>query len=456
MPNEEGLIIHFDEEQRKYLIDDDEEDKIFTDALSVPDWEMRQLQVVLLSFSGSSIDYICLAARGNRVATAKSRVEFSDLVKLYSVPIKDVESLLSAQTKLHFVKSSKGQGGRIPNKTWLSVLEALKKLRPKEKDEIERLTSLKSIAKYRLSGDSTDILIQEREALGAALDIFSGSNVLRKNVLKSWAPNIKDVKDYDEVNLTARLSPSSGGLSSFLSGIPSRYLQEESALQHDLMNWQGESATFHEMGVSTFIQGNRLLEVVYANKNPLERTLGVDLIYYNQTYHSFVLVQYKLMKTKSDSKEYYYRPDEQLKKEIARMDEFHKKYTNVKKIESHDQLRLNSDGFMFKLVPNRGLRAASEKLISGMYITREYMKFLLSDKGPKGKSGGRIIGFENSPRYLTNTEFATAINRGWIGSNMNQSDILEQVIKNFLETGRAVLVAVETETANKGIGGNKN
>ena len=77
------------------------------------------------------------------------------------------------------------------------------------------------------------------------------------------------------------------------------------------------------------------------------------------------------------------------------------------------------------------------------------MKFLLGPKGPTGKRGGRIISFKNSPRYLTNTEFSSSVNRGWIGSNMNQSDVLESVVKSFLETGRALLVAVETDTATK-------
>lgn len=445
MAKQEGLMIHFDEEQRNYLIQNDDEGATFSDALSVPDWDVKQLQVVLLSFTGSTIDYICLATRGNRVVTAKSRVEFFDIVNLHSVPISEVEGLLGPNTKLHFVKSSRGQGGRIPHKTWEAVLEALKQLRQEQAGEIKRLTALKSIARYRLSGEATDILLQEREALGAALDIFSGSNTLRKRVLRSWVPNIDEVQDYDDDNLTAHLSTPEKGTLSFMSGIPSRHIQEESAIQHDLYNWEDEKASFHELGVSTFQQGSRVLEIVYANKNPLEHTLGVDLIYYNQEYHSFVLVQYKLMKDKNDKEGYYYRPDEQLEKEIERMDIFIDKYSSDIKINSHDQYRLNTDGFMFKLVPNRGLQAASEKLISGMYVTREYMEFLLSPYGPKGEKGGRLISFNNSPRYLTNSEFSSSVNRGWIGSNAAQSDALEILIKSFLETGRAILVATEVD-----------
>jgi hypothetical protein len=81
---------------------------------------------------------------------------------------------------------------------------------------------------------------------------------------------------------------------SFLSGVSRRHLQEESPLQHDLNNWVGANAV-HVAGVSTFELGDRRLQVVYANRNELERTLGVDLIYVNSRFNSFVLVQYKLM-----------------------------------------------------------------------------------------------------------------------------------------------------------------
>ena len=269
MPKHHGLIIHFDEEQRGDFLKEEKENQSFSDALSVHDWEIRKLQIVLLSFTGATIDYICLATKGNRVATAKSRVEFSDLVNLSSIPVHEIEKLLAPNTKLHFMRSSSGRGGRIPEKTWDEVLAALKELRPNQVGEIDRLISLTTIAKYRLTGVAAEVLLQEREALGAALDIFSGSNQLRKDVLRAWAPGLDEVQEYNDEDQVAKLSPHQGSSSFFLSGISERYIQEESAIQHDLFNWENEKASFHSMGVSTFNQGSRVLEVVYANKNDL-------------------------------------------------------------------------------------------------------------------------------------------------------------------------------------------
>lgn len=444
-----GLIIHFDEDQRNYLLSEERRDHRFSDALSVHDWEIQQVQVVLLSFSGRTIDFIALATKGSRVVTGKSRVEFSDLVDLRSISLHEVEELLSSNTKLHFMKSSTGRGGRLPEKTWFETIKALKELRPGLVDEIERLISITAVSKYRLKGESAELLLQEREALGAALDIFSGNNELRKDVLKSWAPKLDNVDNYDDEAMEANLNLPQDSSVSFLSGIPERYIQEESAIQHDLFNWENEKAALHRMGVSRFEQGSRVLEVVYANKNPLEHTLGVDLIYYNKSFHSFVLVQYKLMKEKSDVEGFYYRPDEQLDKEVARIEDFQDKVKINLDISSHEGFRLNHDGFLYKLVPNKGLQAATEKLIAGMYITHGYMKFLLGGSGPKGERGGRLITFKNSPRYLTNTEFSGMVNRGWIGTSSVQSNSLAQLISDFLKTGRAVMVAVEEDTANK-------
>ncbi|MFT6164466.1 MAG: hypothetical protein ACJA1T_000495 [Zhongshania aliphaticivorans] len=449
MSKSEGLIIHFDEEQRSYLLNEERGGLRFSDALSVHDWEIKQLQVVLLSFTGETIDYICLATKGNRVATAKSRVEFSDLVDLDSIRLIEVEGRLSPNTKLHFMKSSTGRGGRIPEKTWLETLAVLKSIRPSKAEDIERLVSLTVVSKYRLTGDTAEILAQEREALGTALDIFGGNNEFRKDVLKSWAPKLDDVNNYDDSAMEANLSAPRDGAISFLSGIPERYIQEESAIQHDLFNWEGEKASLHNMGVAVFEKGSRVLEVVYANKNPLEHTLGVDLIYFNRSFQSFVLVQYKIMRERSDVEGFYYRPDNQLEKEVDRIDVFQSQIKVIEDISNHEQFRLNHDGFFYKLVPSKGLQAASEKLISGMYITHKYMKFLLGPNGPKGERGGRLITFNNSPRYLTNTEFSNFVNRGWLGTSSDQSNHLSNLISQFLTTGRALMVAVEVDTAEK-------
>jgi len=441
-----GLLLHFDEERRSDLIQDKVEGgyESFSDALSVPDWELGQLNIALLGFTDSTIDYIALAKKGKRVVTSKNRIDFSGLVNLKAIPIHAIESRLNERLQRYFIKVSQGVGGVIPPAMWAALISAIRAVRPEFVEDIDRLLSLRRYSGYRLSGEAADILLQEREALGIALDIFSGSNQLRDQVLSEWAPYDDTVVEVNEGDATARLANLGTGRSSFMKGIPQRYAQEESAIQHDLFNWPGMTP-LHEAGVSIFEQGGRRLEVHYANRNALEHTLGVDLIYYNEEFQLFTLVQYKLMREEGGV--VLYRPDSQLRTELARMDQVYTSLHSAAPIQSHQEYRLNDDGFMLKLVPATGLRPASGELIKGMYIPREYMHFLVGPNGPKGSGGGTQIMFTTAPRYLTNSQFSQSIHAGWIGTRGVQSHTLAATLREFYESGRAVLVAYEAKSA---------
>lgn len=443
-----GMLVHFDEIRRTDLIRERAEGEFapFTDALSVRDWVIGKVAIALLAFTNDTIDFICIARKRNQVVTSKNRVEFSNLVNLHSISINSVETQLPSQIRPHFIKASSGVGGVFPPTTWLSLLNAIKAERPTISSEIDRLISLIQFAGYRLTGEAAELLLQERDALGIALDIFSGSNKLRDQVLGEWAPNEDRLSNIDNAEKTAHLISEPDTISSFLKGIPRRYIQEEAAIQHDLFNWSGMTP-MHEAGISVFTSGERQLEVIYANRNDLEHTLGVDLLYYNEFFKQFVLVQYKLMRKEVD--EMMYRPDEQLHSELALMDKFNQSYKNTASISTDSQYRLNDDGFMLKLVPQNGLSPASSELIKGMYLPREYMQFLVGPTGPVGSRGGSKITFENAPRYLTNSQFTEFVNEGLIGTRGIQSMEIQKMLKQFYETGRALVVARERRPARK-------
>jgi hypothetical protein len=439
-----GIIVYFDEGRRRDLIQERARGnyEAFTDALSVPDWLLRQRNIALLSFSDSTIDYISIAERGKQVVTSKYRIEFSGMLNLSAIPISLLETKLNEKIRGYFIKASQGAGGLIPATTWEALITAIKAARPSMAQEIDRLLSLRRYSGFYLSGHAADIFLQERDALGVSLDIFSGSNKLRNQVLSEWAPFEGSIVDVDDIQSTAKFSNLETGRSSFLKGVPQRYLQEESAIQHDLFSWPGGTPQ-HEAGVSVFKQGNRRLEVIYANRNALERTLGVDLIYYSEPYEMFVLVQYKLMSNEDGLM--IYRPDSQLSAELARMDEFYRSIRRDTPIQSHQEYRLNDDGFMLKFIPNKGLTPASGELIKGMYVSREYMHFLMGPNGPKGSKGGVNITFDEAPRYLTNSQFTSSVQAGWIGARGVQSQTVKKLIRQYYETGRAILFSQETK-----------
>lgn len=443
MSRHQGFIVNFDESRRNDLLEEriDDITSSFSDALSVDNWELGQLSIALLSFSPSTIDYISLAKKGKLVVTSKHRVEFSSFTSLDALPTSSIEYHLDTNLNKFFIKSSQGFGGKVPKATWEAVILAIKAERPKVSSEIDRLTSLIKYAGIKLYGSQTEILIQEREALGISLDIFSGGANLRNQVLSQWAPLESEVENFNEKDETATLNLEQTTLPSFLQGLPERFRQEESAIQHDLMNWEGETAK-HIEGLSVFRQGNRQLSIVYANRNSLEKTLGVDLIYFNDAFNQFILVQYKMMKEESGN--HTYRPDAQFNIELERMDGFYARYKEEKPM-SNIEFRTNPDSFFFKLIPNRGLITASGELSKGMYLSREYVHFLLGPHGPTGSRGGTIISFENANRYMSNSEFTLNVRLGRIGSFGSVSQCISEVIKAYYETGRGILVAKESE-----------
>lgn len=444
MAKHSGIIVRFDESRRNDLLDERiEQDTSFSDALSVYDWELKNISVALLAFSDTTLDFICLARKGKRVVTSKNRVEFSSLVSLGGLSLSEIEAHLDSQLSNYFIRSSQGAGGKVPEATWAATLNAIRQLRPNVTDEIDRLETLTKYAGVRLTGSRTEILAQEREALGVSLDIFSGGSALRNQVLTQWAPKDEEVTGLDEGKQEASIQETEASLPSFLQGLPERYRQEESALQHDLMNWNGATSVSIE-GVSSFEQGSRKLSVVYANRNSLETTLGVDLIYFNEAFNQFVLVQYKLMREESGQQ--VYRPDDQFREELSRMDAFNSRYVDGESPTKDSEIRLNADGFFFKLVPNRGLVAASGELSRGMYLPREYVHFLVGPHGPVGSRGGCVVNFENATRYLSNSEFISNVRLGRIGTYGSVSTLISNVIRAYYETGRGVVIAHETDT----------
>lgn len=52
-------------------------------------------------------------------------------------------------------------------------------------------------------------------------------------------------------------------------------------------------------------------------------------------------------------------------------------------------------------------------------------------------------------RYFDNTGFKTIIEGGWIGTNHNQSNQLEKIIRSVIENGRTAVIAVKKNISNQ-------
>ena len=76
-----------------------------------------------------------------------------------------------------------------------------------------------------------------------------------------------------------------------------------------------------------------------------------------------------------------------------------------------------------------------------MYFAREHFEELL-DKQRRPRNGMRI-GYNDVDRYFSNTMFVDLVRDGWIGSRGPASDAIKSLIRESLDSGRAVVFGVE-------------
>lgn len=428
-----GYVIIFDEEQRAELLKmQSRQEELwcrkYSDALSALDWEIGDNEFCIISFGGKSFDAACLAKRGKKVATAKYRVEFSAFVNLDSLAINEVENLLPSSVRQYFTRTMSGRGSRVPVTTWKEMINSIKNLRSSISAELDWLDQLRLASKRASLGPDAETVALEKDAVGVAQDIFDPSSELRKNTLSKWVPP-------------------EGPLPPFLKNADGIVLLEEQMLAIDA-NYFPESTQNSTYFGRRFVIGRRKLDVAYINRTSLEKTLGVDLLYYNHDFNSYTVIQYKRMKKEriSDSQPegYVFRPstDDNFKRELDRMQEFRRDFADSWPPPRSPHLyRLCGDGFFFKFCPAVQLVPLNPDLIKGMYIPREYLESLLLSEETDGVRGGKVINFENVKRYLSNTEFTALVREGWVGTRGVTTGQITKLAQIAFTGQRAVIIA---------------
>jgi len=194
----------------------------------------------------------------------------------------------------------------------------------------------------------------------------------------------------------------------------------------------------------TFENGDTKLTIVLANKLNLEKQLGVDLIYVNETLGAVVFVQYKMFE--GDDGEKGYRPDAQLDKEIARMDAAATALAKVAPDMTCDGYRFCPDPFFLKFC-TRLLTHDEKGHVPGRYVTVDYWKRLALDSRMDGKKGGKILYQETlGRRYFTPGAFTELVSRGWVGTSALQAKVLVPFIKAAMKGKKGIVLAIESKT----------
>jgi hypothetical protein len=399
----------------------------FTYPLSKPDFEPKPIDLALISLTGDTLDYVALARRGRKSAVATYTVTFRSIVDLDNLSLSTLEDHITPRTLATLRKAFEIGGKRLTEKTWLEVWKGVKKARRNLAAGLERLERLRDLQAQAYRGRAFEIVCQEKDAVTTALNIFDADST---RVFSVWVP------------------PKSDSPAPFLRGMKHANVIEDVMIQHDQRvfgDWL--PSTCHQVGAITLSRGDEKLTIVNVNRTAVERTLGVDLIYYLHKFRSFVMVQYKRMEREGNEPPCYRPVGKPYKKEIARMREF------MARQPPHtagcmDEFRFVHNPFFFKLCPKTLLDPTSSSPIPGMYIPLDYWDLLLSSPSVQGKKGGVAVSYNNAQRWLDNTLFVALVKKGWLGSPISAEKELSGLIASGLENDRSVVYASSSRRSN--------
>jgi len=351
------------------------------------------------------------------VATKIDRLTFNKPI-IFDPPIslESIEHNLPTKLKRHFRNQASIGISAFSPKVYQSLINFVRSNHPNVANSIKKLQGEIKGIKTKYQGKSAEIAAHEKDAISLALRISGFTD----NDIPKWSQDDESAP--------------------FLKGYDDIVLREDPMVVHDSQvfgDW--EKISQFVVGAAEFVKDGHKLTIMNVNRHKIEETLGVDLLMYHHTYKSYVLIQYKRMTKEGDSLSY--RPvNRSYDSEINRMEEFQSKPLQSNELSTNNY-RLNDEFFYFKLCPAEIKEPMSTKMVPGMYLPLSYWKLLLSSNETLGKKGGRTISYNNVRRYINNTLFVELVQSGWVGSQVENTTTITELIQKSIEGKRSVILA---------------
>ncbi|UQZ88240.1 hypothetical protein C4J81_03040 [Deltaproteobacteria bacterium Smac51] len=378
---------------------------------------------------GNCVTHIAMGKKGRSAGTDMTRLNMSKIETLpYSLPIKTIveaipDTAIAGRVNVCFEQV---RGGRFTDGGIRAVIEAIQLLDPDLSRIISKFSLITNERLEKLSTMAKQNLASQKDALLSVLRLAG----LPEDFVDDWVLPKKPIRRYCD-------------------GLPKKgsIKDEASIIRNDFMCFNGMDRVMDEFNgdVVKFKSGSVKLHVYWADRNELELQTGTDLIYYNETFQSFVMVQYKLMDINERGRPAFRYSDPQLAKEVCRMNNLWDKFNTQQKPGNCFDFRFCYNPFFFKLCPKLVFEPESPHLIKGMYIPLDYWHLLAQSTETRGPHGGPVISYENVGRYLNNTEFAAIVSKAWVGCRPEHSKILLKAVKQSLKRNRTAILAIKKQ-----------
>jgi len=401
-------------------------DREASESFSAMDWAFERREIALLTLNSNELEIsavVLMERMHGSGGTGKLKMRMY-LPLLLEKPIGQDELVKVMAFSLVERVSTAERLKRISVPEWIPLLNAVKQLRPGVAKQLDALIR-KRDEKRHITGDSSRLLrlMEQRDAIGLALDMAS---LDRQAILRE--------ANYENTDSAM----------SALDWLEREPLQEQDLIRKDerifkaLLTPGMRSARFTG-------PGGREVRVHVYDKKPLETVLGIDLLIYQESYRSFLLLQYKNMEQvpADHGQTWSYLVDEQIRKQMTAMEKglaAMQKQANLP--QGLSDWRLQSGPFYFKFCERTRPNARDDALVSGITLGFDHLNHFLTLPEATGKHGGLRVGYDNCPRYLNNTQFVDLARDGWIGCDQKGYQLITEVLAVNKEGGKAAMLAV--------------
>ena len=389
--------------------------------------------VVFASFEEGSLTHFAEGKRGGRAATGSILLQMHDLQPLARpVPFGELVDAVPTSVRRH-VRRYLDLGGLLPPRTNEVVVDFMLNADRGLYNRLDRLNN-RAHGMWSISEGAAQILGLQKDALGIALR----AGGIELDPLTEWSARaIRGQRRF------------------FLEGITPRYT-ENSIVRADFETVPGlelfdtRGTTVREFQSEK--NPSRRMTVIMAANEPLEWKTGVDLIYFNEEYESFTMVQYKVMESAPRGPAFSLRRKDRLFRQIQRMDEVWEEVRIEDSGLNPDAFRFSRNPFFLKFCPRKPLEPDSTAMFPGMYLPLSFWKRLHGSESLVGPRGGNVLTYDNVGRWLSNSDFITLLSRSWVGTSPRESAVLKEMIHKVLATDSVTIYAHKHAAEGSGFG----
>ena len=431
-----GYVLKVPPTRRRLLIEESQSGRSFFHSAPFVAEPVRKFEhsrraplVVFASFEDEKITHIADGRKGVSAGTGLVRLNMQNLEALARpIAFGEIMDGVPQRLKTHLDRILAG-GGILPPKTLGAFVDRVVALDASVSERLARFSERRRDALRRFEPRAKQNLAFQKETLGIALEL-SG---ISKDELLSWRPV-------------------EGSQQSFLDGLPGAKVREDAMLLADFSTVPGfeviKEVTHYGSKVFQAAENPAVrLTVIMANRLPLELQTGADLIYFNEAYCSFVMVQYKAMEISSDRPEFRWQPGDQFDQEIARMDALLAELRKIQSSSAPEGYRFSDNPFFLKFCPRVVFNPDDKGLFKGIYIPLDLWKRADAAGNLRGPNGGSLLTYENAGRRINNSEFVGLVASAWVGTSIEQSAMLARLIRQILASGRTVTLAIRQTAA---------